>query len=49
MTCFEKKLKQTLNEEAPVNILKGNSIADGFSEELDELTRIIKFWKRLFR
>ncbi len=31
------KIKETLNEEAPVNVLKGNSIAVGFSEELDEL------------
>ncbi|TYC09192.1 DNA mismatch repair protein MutS [Bizionia gelidisalsuginis] len=31
------KIKETLNEEAPVNVLKGNSIAEGFSAELDEL------------
>jgi len=31
------KIKETLNEEAPVNILKGNTIAEGFSQELDEL------------
>ena len=31
------KIKQTLNEEAPVNVLKGNTIAQGFSTELDEL------------
>ncbi|MBQ4914047.1 DNA mismatch repair protein MutS [Maribacter sp. MMG018] len=31
------KIKEMLNEEAPVNILKGNVIAQGFSEELDEL------------
>ncbi len=31
------KIKQMLNEEAPVNVLKGNTIAVGFSEELDEL------------
>ncbi|WP_047247915.1 DNA mismatch repair protein MutS [Maribacter thermophilus] len=31
------KIKEMLNEEAPVNILKGNVIAEGFSEELDEL------------
>ena len=30
------KIKETLNEEAPVNITKGNTIAKGFSEELDE-------------
>ncbi len=34
---LREKIKETLNEEAPVNVLKGNSIADGFSEELDEL------------
>jgi DNA mismatch repair protein MutS len=32
-----EKIKQTINEEAPVNILKGATIAEGFSEELDEL------------
>jgi DNA mismatch repair protein MutS len=31
------KIKKMLNEEAPVNILKGNAIATGYSEELDEL------------
>lgn len=31
------KIKLTLNEEAPVNVLKGNTIAEGFSIELDEL------------
>ena len=31
------KIKETLNEEAPVNILKGQTIAEGFSQELDEL------------
>lgn len=31
------KIKETLNEEAPVNVLKGNTIAAGFSQELDEL------------
>ncbi|MFD0965098.1 DNA mismatch repair protein MutS [Pseudofulvibacter geojedonensis] len=30
------KIKETLNEEAPVNILKGNAIASGVSKELDE-------------
>ena len=34
------KIKQTLNQEAPVNILKGNTIASGFSETLDELRSI---------
>ena len=31
------KIKQMLNEEAPVNILKGSAIARGYSVELDEL------------
>ena len=34
---LREKIKETLNEEAPVNILKGKTIADGFSSELDEL------------
>ena len=34
---LREKIKETLNEEAPVNVLKGHSIAEGFSEELDEL------------
>lgn len=34
---LREKIKETLNEEAPVNILKGNAIANGFSSELDEL------------
>ncbi|MFC0603876.1 DNA mismatch repair protein MutS [Winogradskyella pulchriflava] len=34
---LREKIKQTLNEEAPVNVLKGNTIAEGFSSELDEL------------
>ena len=34
---LREKIKETLNEEAPVNILKGSSIAAGFSAELDEL------------
>lgn len=36
------KIKETLNEEAPVLIQKGNAIAQGFSEELDELRTIAK-------
>lgn len=31
------QIKHTLNEEAPASILKGNAIANGFSNELDEL------------
>ena len=37
---LRNKIKETLFEEAPVNILKGNSIAEGFSETLDELRNI---------
>ncbi len=34
------KIKETLNEEAPISVLKGNSIAKGFSEDLDELRNL---------
>ena len=34
---LRNKIKEMLSEEAPVNILKGNAIAKGYSEELDEL------------
>ncbi|SDB57362.1 DNA mismatch repair protein MutS [Flavobacteriaceae bacterium MAR_2010_188] len=34
---LRERIKSTLNEEAPVNILKGNSIASDFSSELKEL------------
>ena len=34
---LRNKIKQMISEEAPVNISKGNTIALGFSEELDEL------------
>lgn len=37
---LRNKIKETLVEEAPVNILKGNAISEGFSEELDELRSI---------
>ena len=38
-TCdtLRAKIKEMLCEEAPVNLLKGKSIADGYSDELDEL------------
>ncbi len=39
------KIKETLNEEAPVNVLKGNTIAEGFSKELDELRGLSKSGK----
>ncbi len=42
---LREKIKATLNEDAPVNILKGNSIAVGFSEELDELRGLSKSGK----
>jgi DNA mismatch repair protein MutS len=34
------KIKASLNEEAPVNILKGNAIAEGVSETLDDLRSV---------
>ncbi|WP_424493397.1 DNA mismatch repair protein MutS [Salinimicrobium sp. GXAS 041] len=37
---LRNKIKETLFEDAPVNILKGKSIAEGFSAELDELRNI---------
>ena len=42
-SCDELRamIKETLNEEAPVNIAKGNAIAPGFSAELDELRRLV--------
>lgn len=35
--ALRSKIKEVLNEEAPVNIAKGSTIAEGYSEELDEL------------
>lgn len=37
---LRNKIKETLNEEAPVNILKGSAIANGFHPELDDLRAI---------
>lgn len=34
------RIKETLHDDAPVNILKGNTIASGFSAELDELRNL---------
>ncbi|WP_452226670.1 DNA mismatch repair protein MutS [Lacinutrix cladophorae] len=34
---LREKIKTMLNEDAPVNVLKGSTIAEGFSKELDEL------------
>ena len=44
LECKEvrERIKMTLNEEAPVNILKGNAIASDFSSELKEL-RLLAF------
>ncbi|MGB7395150.1 MAG: DNA mismatch repair protein MutS [Pricia sp.] len=41
-TCdaLRNKIKEMLFEEAPVNILKGKTIADGYSSELDELRNL---------
>ncbi|WP_250435091.1 DNA mismatch repair protein MutS [Hanstruepera flava] len=38
-TCdvLREKIKETLNEDPPVNVLKGNTVAEGFSKELDDL------------
>ena len=35
--ALRNKIKEMICEEAPVNILKGTTIAEGYSEELDEL------------
>ncbi len=42
---LREKIKETLNEDAPVNVLKGNTIASGFSKELDELRGLSKSGK----
>lgn len=42
---LREKIKETLIEDAPVNILKGKSIAPGFSYELDELRSLSKSGK----
>ncbi|MFC4218712.1 DNA mismatch repair protein MutS [Flagellimonas marina] len=38
--ALRNKIKETLNEEAPVNLAKGNTIAEGYSTELDELRNL---------
>jgi DNA mismatch repair protein MutS len=38
--AVREKIEKTLFEDAPVNILKGNSIADGVSPELDDLRAV---------
>ena len=42
---LREKIKETLNEEAPVNVLKGNTITSGFFPELDELRNLSKSGK----
>ena len=42
---LRENIKQTLNEEAPVNVLKGHTIAEGVSRELDELRGLSKSGK----
>ena len=42
---LREKVKEMLNEDAPVNVLKGNTIATGFSSELDELRGLSKSGK----
>ncbi len=37
---LRRKIKTTLHEEAPINILKGNAIASNYSKELDDLRNI---------
>jgi len=37
---LREKIKEALQEEVPVTIAKGNAIAQGFSEELDDLRKI---------
>ncbi|WP_236995786.1 DNA mismatch repair protein MutS [Christiangramia flava] len=37
---LRKKIAESISEEAPVNVQKGNVIAKGFSEELDNLRNI---------
>src|SRR5690606_3879034 len=37
---LRERIKATLYEDAPVNILKGKVIAEGFSEELDDLRNL---------
>lgn len=43
------KIKEMLCEEAPVNILKGSTIAKGYSDELDELRGLAKSGKNYLK
>ncbi len=45
--AISKKINDILQEDPPVNILKGNVIASGVSEELDETRNIIQNSKEL--
>lgn len=38
--ALRSKIKEVLNEEAPVNLAKGNTIGQGYSDELDELRNL---------
>ncbi|MEX0361298.1 MAG: DNA mismatch repair protein MutS, partial [Allomuricauda sp.] len=38
--ALRTKIKEVVNEEAPVNLAKGNTIAEGYSNELDELRNL---------
>lgn len=38
--ALRERIKETLNEDAPVNILKGNTISSDFSSELKELREL---------
>jgi DNA mismatch repair protein MutS len=46
---LREKIKTVLNQDAPVAIAKGNAIAKGVNEELDDLRAISTFWKRISR
>ena len=43
---LRSKIKQTLDEQAPVHIIKGNAIAHGFNEELDDLRAVAQGGKQ---
>ncbi len=43
---LRNKIKEMLYEEAPVNILKGKTIAEGHSSELDELRKLASSGKK---
>lgn len=38
--ALRTRIKETLDENAPVNLAKGNTIADGYSQELDDLRKL---------